>query len=136
MPADPAEGRVLPDHSAARLLSLVDTYGLASLAGMVVRLETENERLREALKFGGHYEDCASCAGPSPCDCGWSAVLPGASDESHAATQVVGTGDVTTELASRLSPAEQSMAAEPCPCTRFACPRCDAPPSREQGDTK
>lgn len=39
----------LSDHSASRLLSLVDTYGLSSLASMVVRMETENEALIAAI---------------------------------------------------------------------------------------
>lgn len=98
----------------------------------------------------GHYLRCPTCNGPMvfvEYDLVPTGQHPGAVGRIDAFEAAVrqaheqlcrGEGDQAREtLVAMWGPTrpvggqsvEQIMAAEPCPCTRFACPRCDALPS-------
>lgn len=123
-----AVGQADPDHTVEDF----DVIGV--VADMVEVYARENERLRETVE-----EMRAELAAAEP--------ILVAADRVREACDAVSDGRDPGRLPDweRKSPlpadegqasVDQSMAAESCPCTRFACPRCDALPSREQGQTE
>lgn len=126
-----AEGRSLPDREAREALrnGWIDSptaQGIRYsdwLEGDIIRLRVENERLTSEHKARGEAIVRLEIE-TEEIDRLREAIT------QHRA-RACGRGASREEARS----VEQSMAAEPCPCTRFACPRCDAPPSREQGQS-